>query len=366
MIKANRDTTLDILKGIGIILMVIGHSGCPQWIHNVIYSFHMPLFFIASGWFFNEESLDYKKNYTQKKFKGLYLPYLKWSIIFLLLHDVFFFLGIINSSYGYKGTVEKWYDVNDLFSHFVNITFRMTDYDGLIGTYWFMRSLFIGSLLFCFGSSIMRRITKRNTFASILITTGLFCALGGAISLLKMNIPLIPQGGYREMMAVSFIGIGYIMSKTIAWRSLKWVSLSFLIYLMCVILYPTALKTSPVILDWMVIVLSGITGTMVMLYICRLISKNKAVIGMALAYIGKRTFYIMTFHFLMFKPASYLKICMNNLEWQEIGYHPVIPPAGDYWFWIVYTVTSITFSLLLERILFSMLAPKLKMIKYNK
>lgn len=46
-----RDTTWDAVKGIGIILVVIGHSGCPAYIHDFIYMFHMGLFFFASGKF---------------------------------------------------------------------------------------------------------------------------------------------------------------------------------------------------------------------------------------------------------------------------------------------------------------------------
>ena len=40
---------LDIAKGITIILMVLGHSSIPKPISNWIWSFHMPLFFFASG-----------------------------------------------------------------------------------------------------------------------------------------------------------------------------------------------------------------------------------------------------------------------------------------------------------------------------
>lgn len=46
-----RDTTWDAIKGIGIILMVVGHSGCPIYIRNFIYLFHMGLFFYVSGKF---------------------------------------------------------------------------------------------------------------------------------------------------------------------------------------------------------------------------------------------------------------------------------------------------------------------------
>ena len=48
----DRVVLYDIIKGIGIMLMVLGHT-CGQPLYNWIYSFHMPLFFIVSGLFFS-------------------------------------------------------------------------------------------------------------------------------------------------------------------------------------------------------------------------------------------------------------------------------------------------------------------------
>ena len=43
-----RDSTIDILKGIGIILVVLGHADFP--FRDWVYLFHMALFFITSGY----------------------------------------------------------------------------------------------------------------------------------------------------------------------------------------------------------------------------------------------------------------------------------------------------------------------------
>lgn len=49
-----RDLRLDILKGIGIILMVMGHANAPG--RSFIYLFHMAVFFIALGWLYREDA----------------------------------------------------------------------------------------------------------------------------------------------------------------------------------------------------------------------------------------------------------------------------------------------------------------------
>ena len=41
---------LDIAKGLAIILMILGHTSIPKFAADFIWLFHMPLFFIASGY----------------------------------------------------------------------------------------------------------------------------------------------------------------------------------------------------------------------------------------------------------------------------------------------------------------------------
>jgi len=139
----NRDEALDIIKGIGIILMVVRHSGAPAYIHDIIYTFHMPLFFVCSGWFFSDRCIDDSRGFVVRKIKSIYLPYWKWCFVFLLLHNVFYSVGILNSSYGaLNGSVSHLYEIKDFAVYVTDFTFRMTGYDSyLLGAYWFVRSL---------------------------------------------------------------------------------------------------------------------------------------------------------------------------------------------------------------------------------
>ncbi len=83
---------LDLAKGICIILVVIGHY-CPEnspdwyvWIHDLIYSFHMPLFMFASGYLYmatwKNESYG---NFLLKKIKRIIVPYLTVSVLVVTL-----------------------------------------------------------------------------------------------------------------------------------------------------------------------------------------------------------------------------------------------------------------------------------------
>lgn len=80
-----RKVSVDIAKGIGISLVVLGHlndyfgAGIPG-AYKFIYLFHVPLFFFLSGLFFKEkEGVD---DCLKKKFFRLYVPYLLANIFF--------------------------------------------------------------------------------------------------------------------------------------------------------------------------------------------------------------------------------------------------------------------------------------------
>lgn len=78
-----RNNAIDIAKGIGIILMVIGHMTGMIPIHKFIYQFHMPMFLLFSGYFFNPEKWKHFSTFANQRFKQLIIPYICFSIIIL-------------------------------------------------------------------------------------------------------------------------------------------------------------------------------------------------------------------------------------------------------------------------------------------
>lgn len=91
-VKASRGTSdwILIAKGVGIILVVIGHfhpeTSPTYWseIRNIIYSFHMPLFFILSGYLYSNGKYSYK-DLIKTKVKRLLYPFASIAGIFFLI-----------------------------------------------------------------------------------------------------------------------------------------------------------------------------------------------------------------------------------------------------------------------------------------
>ena len=84
-----RNVSIDIAKGIGILLVIIGHGAIPSWCKDAIFSFHMPLFFILSGYFFRNETPLVR---MRKDAKRLLLPYVVTiaviTLYMLIVHQV--------------------------------------------------------------------------------------------------------------------------------------------------------------------------------------------------------------------------------------------------------------------------------------
>lgn len=82
---------IDILKGLAIFFVVFGHTINPaSYMAKVVFSFHMPIFFIIAGYLFNFEK--YKSsfnNFFKGKVVRLILPYFMSVILFLLFYLVY-------------------------------------------------------------------------------------------------------------------------------------------------------------------------------------------------------------------------------------------------------------------------------------
>jgi len=111
---------LDIAKGIGILLVVLGHNDfevISLFVHQLIYSFHMPLFFFLSGYFINTSIPFF--DFFRKRFNALLKPYFFTLFLIYFTSISFEKMGfntaitrIVKSLYGsghYLDWVQLWF-----------------------------------------------------------------------------------------------------------------------------------------------------------------------------------------------------------------------------------------------------------------
>ena len=338
----NRDCSIDILKGIGIILMVVGHSGCPKIIHDYIYTFHMPLFFMASGFFITEKNVQNIWVFIVKKIKGIYVPFVLCSLTFLLFHNIFFDIGLINDKYGtVEGYTSFYYSIRDIVHNLIKILVIMDGYEPfLLGAYWFLRALFFSSIILCLGTWLIN-IKLKSISKSILCLSIVCFLLGGVLKYMHVQIPFIAQGGYREMIGVFFMSAGYFMRmyRKYILSSGNTLIFVFLISIIAFLVHPASLELSCTIRDWMLIPISGISGTIIIYWLSTKCESNKS--SIIVAYIGRKSIWILTLHFVMFKLSEIVEVIIYDLPVQMIGCHPIIPPM-DNWFFCFHTIVAVT------------------------
>lgn len=136
--EQKRDTALDVAKALCIMFMVAGHTACPKYFHDFVYMFHMPCFFFISGWLLNDRYVKDLKTGLLRKIRGTYYPFVKWSVIFILLHNVFTTLHVYNTTYTIQETLVRIVRV---------FTLTVRGGEGLLGGYWFLTSLFLASVM---------------------------------------------------------------------------------------------------------------------------------------------------------------------------------------------------------------------------
>lgn len=76
---SQRQTWIDVLKGIGILTVVVGHISFNQNLVGLIQMFHMPLFFLAGGWLHDTRASA--GVYAMNKARTLLQPYVCFLLI---------------------------------------------------------------------------------------------------------------------------------------------------------------------------------------------------------------------------------------------------------------------------------------------
>lgn len=82
-----RDASVDVLKGIGIILIVLGHLDATPiggTFIGYLYTFHVALFFVAAGYTWREKAGVSFPSLVLTKFRQIYVPYIVLFAISIL------------------------------------------------------------------------------------------------------------------------------------------------------------------------------------------------------------------------------------------------------------------------------------------
>ncbi len=178
-----RKNWIDAIKGIGIILVVIGHVFENQFAYDWIYSFHMPLFFFAAGVTFSEKPVFAT---IKRRIFTVLVPYL--------------FFGILTALYGcliesrFRGTSSSIPDalLGLVFGQYDTLYFNVP--------LWFLTCFFVVTVFY----NLLCRLGRKQTAWTV----------SGIMMIIQLLVPMpqLPWGLDRAFIYMFFMALGHIFA----------------------------------------------------------------------------------------------------------------------------------------------------------
>lgn len=346
MEKVVHSNYIAIAKALGIILMVIGHSGCPQVLIRVIYLFHMPLFFFCSGIFCKEISnIESSSLFLKKRIVGLYIPFVKWSLLFLFIHNLFMAVGIYNSEYGYDGG-SSIYSVPEMCYKMIMILLTMHGYEELLGGFWFIRALFISSILIAAFSLLLKNIIRYKH--------ELLCVMFLVLTMLIRRF--MPDSEIWRDISMGCFGAFFYMMGNISMRNIRFWQNKYGAIVCCFLLlfsyfyFKSGISMGCGYNKVIPFTVSAISGTMLILNISNVVERKCYIIKHVFYYIGNHTLDILALHFLSFRLVSLFFVLLYGINFSHVAEHPVIKDVSIFhaYLWILYCIVGLILPLLIN------------------
>lgn len=263
-----RQSYIDIAKGIAIILVILGHNGLPDMVNIYIYTVHMPLFFILSGFFLKNEEIQ---DTVKKGWRRLIRPYLFTSMFILT-----FFVLYQAAKRNYDGL--QLYDI------------LISAVNGTIGPVWFLLSLFVAKTEICLFQYIPNRL---NQFAVLLLIAFVGYLLGHYVPALS-----VPNFIYAGLTAAIYLLIGAEIYRR-GLFDIHVSAISFVIFAVVLFLsiqyLPIIYSNTNVYPEGLFSIVDSTLISIVFIYSCKYIEKV-GILSDILKYMGCNTMIILCFH----------------------------------------------------------------------
>ncbi len=307
---------IDVARAIAIFLIVLGHtlvhSAHCGLVYKYIYSFHVPLFFILSGFVFKRKDIESYFTFFKNKFLRIMIPYFIWATLFLI---PYFILG---NAIGDALNIDSSYNLKDMLS---NILYGNANGAALKqnSALWFLPSLFCAEIVSYFIVKLADKGYKQDFFLLLLLFLMSFICH-------RFLSFILPWGINTIYVSIPFFFIGYLLKKYNVFEREERKSHIFYLLLLFVIgsyasfnNYQTVTFIEFMYGNLLFTFISGIFLSIVLIAFSKKIRNKKW-----LQYIGKNTMGILIFHKIILvlfhtKLGKISEILMNsNLEFELI------------------------------------------------
>lgn len=290
-----RNESLDILKGIGIVLMILAHCALPFYLQEfikLILIFLMPLFFIISGFLYKDRDVS---DIYKKRIVKILKPYLFTGFIIWLLK-------LIQGKYYWGLSILLGNGSRPVFN-----SSELSDYK--IGPLWFL-------LAYCWALIMLHYLMKVNSDSKKIIIAFIAFELSLVFSHI---IGLLPLDIIPAIPAALFMLVGYLYKTSssihLEIKPLYFHSIGIILVILCYFFGSMSMASHVYRLN-IIQILAAIYITYVLYIFANKDFVIKYLKGWGISLIGKYSLAIMCFHAidwnLHLTNYIYNSICLND------------------------------------------------------
>lgn len=250
------------------------------------------------------------KKFVLGKIKSLYIPYVVFTLLFVLFEGALFKIGVKN---------------------YIKI-FAMMYLPNLMGAAWFIATLFYSEIIFFVVYRLISYISERKLYLLILIFSIIMFIVG--------NVSLFPLFINRILIAISFLGIGDELKKidfdTIDFKKQLIIVIMSIFTLVIFGIRFYSSYSSNTFPNALISGITALTGSVGIFMLSRIICNNNNIKSI-LQYIGSKTMGVVLLQFVGFRIVNYIIFRFYDLDNHAILAFPV-NYEFNYWYWCIFYV----------------------------
>lgn len=346
-----RDNTIDAMKGIGIVLMVAVHGGAP--FSHFINLFHMPIFFIASGYFWNNknsENFDSLKKFIFRKIKTLWLPFVLYNTALIVLNNFFLNIGFYTSNAEFLSlTGESSNAICSIMSlkEIILASAKTVAFAGksrLASPTWFLGSLFMVTVTHALVEFVVLKMRKVRV-AYVIMVLGM-AAGATVVSFCGIALPNSAHTVFAGSLAY-YMGIAIrhwnMMDKV---KKYKWYLLGgSAVGLVILNRFGTIAMWSGSITNILYFVVVSLLGWTLLWSIAKVCNQP---LCKCFAYLGSHSMWILLLHIVCFKLVTFVYLMLSGGNMLLLASIPRLNSVPNY-LWIFYSVVGLGIPLFMEQ-----------------
>ena len=338
--KTERIAYVDTVKAIAMISVVVVHActnhsstylATNAYLIRVLSAYAMPVFFFINGFLYRNKNPEHPIKEIVRKVKSYYLPFLAYNLFYLLMHNLFAYLHMVDENNG-----NGFYSLKDYLKHFILAVSGHREY--FSGALWFLGSILTVNAIIIVAEFLILKCTGNKRKFFILGILAVMCMIAG-------NSGYVPSAMKLAMSCSSMIYFYFGMLYRQAglndfFTKKRYVYISLSIVVNLLVSYNKLCNPFGINSDILIVILDYVNAFIAIIAIMLIAQIPVVEKSRILNVIGKNTLDIMALHFMVFKLVSLIIIVCYELPINRLADYPVLLGVGGAW-WVLYTIVGI-------------------------